>query len=387
MSINDTTRSHTTKIIFGNNKNPQGSFNYKDLSEEFPGYEYDFGKSTYKGEITGEGGYVYAEPGIYHNVIVLDIASMHPTTIEVLELFGPYTEKFSELKDARIAIKHRDYKKASEYLDGAFEPYLKDEADATALSEALKIVINSVYGFTSAKFPNPFRDIRNVDNIVAKRGALFMIDLKEAVQAQGYTVAHIKTDSIKIPDADPHIIEFVKDFGKKYGYIFEVEDSFSKMCLVNDAVYVAETLSGGPDIPAKWKAVGAQFREPYVFKTLFSREPISFEDMSLMKSVKTSIFLDMNEDLPEGEHDYKFVGRIGVFCPVVPGAGGGILLRKSDDTFHAVTGTKGYRWLEANTVRYLKKEDMIDKSYFQKLVDEAIETIGQFGNVDEFING
>ena len=387
LSINDTTRSHTTKIIFGNNKNPQGSFNYKDLSEEFPGYEYDFGKSTYKGEITGEGGYVYAEPGIYHNVIVLDIASMHPTTIEVLELFGPYTEKFSELKDARIAIKHRDYKKASEYLDGAFEPYLKDEADATALSEALKIVINSVYGFTSAKFPNPFRDIRNVDNIVAKRGALFMIDLKEAVQAQGYTVAHIKTDSIKIPDADPHIIEFVKDFGKKYGYIFEVEDSFSKMCLVNDAVYVAETLSGGPDIPAKWKAVGAQFREPYVFKTLFSREPISFEDMSLMKSVKTSIFLDMNEDLPEGEHDYKFVGRIGVFCPVVPGAGGGILLRKSDDAFHAVTGTKGYRWLEANTVRYLKKEDMIDKSYFQKLVDEAIETIGQFGNVDEFING
>ena len=44
-----------------------------------------------------------------------------------------------------------------------------------------------------------FRDNRNKDNIVAKRGALFMIDLKTCVQDRGFTVAHIKTDSIKDP--------------------------------------------------------------------------------------------------------------------------------------------------------------------------------------------
>ena len=47
----------------------------------FPGYKFEFGKSTYRGEEVGEGGYVYSEPGIYGNVAVLDVASMHPSSI------------------------------------------------------------------------------------------------------------------------------------------------------------------------------------------------------------------------------------------------------------------------------------------------------------------
>lgn len=79
----------------------------------------------------------------------------------------------------------------------------------------------------------------NKDNIVAKRGALFMVDLKHEVQKRGFTVAHIKTDSIKIPDATPEIIKFVMDFGKRYGYTFEHEATYDRMCLVNNAVYIA----------------------------------------------------------------------------------------------------------------------------------------------------
>ena len=60
-----------------------------------------------------------------------------------------------------------------------------------------KIVINSVYGLTAANFENPFRRPRNKDNIVAKRGALFMTLLKSEVEKRGFCVAHIKTDSIK----------------------------------------------------------------------------------------------------------------------------------------------------------------------------------------------
>ena len=45
-----------------------------------------------------------------------------------------------------------------------------------------------------------------------------MINLKHEVQERGFTVAHIKTDSIKIPDATPEIIQFVMDYGKRYGY-------------------------------------------------------------------------------------------------------------------------------------------------------------------------
>jgi hypothetical protein len=88
---------------------PRKSFVYTDLSKEFPGYKFELGKSSYRGEEPGEGGYVYAEPGIYSDVALLDIASMHPATIERLNLFGKYTERFSELKRARIHIKRRDF--------------------------------------------------------------------------------------------------------------------------------------------------------------------------------------------------------------------------------------------------------------------------------------
>ena len=81
LTVNDTTQRHAAKIIFDEDKNPQNLFVYTDLSEEFNGYKFDAGKSEYRGEDPGEGGYVYAEPGIYKKVALLDIASMHPTQL------------------------------------------------------------------------------------------------------------------------------------------------------------------------------------------------------------------------------------------------------------------------------------------------------------------
>lgn len=280
MTVNDTTNTLTAKIIFGGNKKPQDQFNYRDMGDAsqicsmddlpfkfgpeeydnytafdkkdrpiFPGYKFDKGKSTYRGEEVGEGGYVYAEPGMYGNIALLDIASMHPSSIIAEDLFGPvYTKRFREIRDARVAIKHKEFDKARKMLNGALAKYLTDESAADALAQALKIAINSVYGLTSASFENPFHDNRNKDNIVAKRGALFMINLKHEVQKRGFVVAHIKTDSIKIPDATPEIIQFVMDYGKMYGYIFEHEATYDRMCLVNNAVYIAKYKDGTGDV-------------------------------------------------------------------------------------------------------------------------------------------
>lgn len=381
LTPNDTTQTHTAKIIFGSDKNPQDSFVYTDLSKEFPGYTYDAGVSSYRGEDPGEGGYVYAEPGMYGNVTVLDVVSMHPTSLVMMNMFGPYTKNFKELLDARIAIKHKDFSTARSLLGGILSGYLSsDGQDSGALAYALKIIINIVYGLTSAKFDNKFRDPRNKDNIVAKRGSLFMIDLKHAVQEQGFRVIHIKTDSIKIVNATAEIIQFVVDFGKKFGYTFEVEDVYDALCLVNDAVYVARTADG------KWHATGAQFAQPYVFKTLFSHESIGFEDLFETKAVSTALYLDFNESLPDGVHDYHFVGKVGAFSPVYEGRGGGLLLREKDGKYYAATGTKGYRWLEADMVRTLGREDDIDRGYYNNLVDEAVATISKFGDLAWFLH-
>jgi hypothetical protein len=389
-TVNDTTNSLTTKIIFGNAKHPQKEFVYTDLSTIFPGYKYEFGKSSYRGEDPKEGGYVYSEPGMYTDVALLDIASMHPSSIEALNLFGPYTKNFSDIKQARIAIKHKDFEQLKTMLGGKLIKYVDeamkndDEMILKSLSNALKTAINSVYGLTSAKFDNKFRDPRNVDNIVAKRGALFMINLKHEVQQRGFTVAHIKTDSIKIPNATPEIIRFVYDYGKKYGYTFEHEATYDRMCLVNNAVYIARYKDGSH--AGEWTATGAQFQIPYVFKTLFSKEPIIFDDLCETKSVKSAIYLDMNEDLPDGEHDYHFVGKIGLFTPIKPECGGGLLLRQNGEKYDSVTGTKGYRWMESEDVVKLGKSDEVDMSYYTSLVDDAVNDISKYGDFEWFVS-
>lgn len=387
LTVNDTTQRHTAKIIFGNDRNPQSKFVYTDLSKDFPGYTFDAGKSYYRDELVGEGGYVYAEPGMYENVAVLDVASMHPTSIEQLNLFGEYTPNFSALKAARIAIKHGDYDSAKKMLNGKLSPHLENPADADALSYALKIVINIVYGLTSAKFDNPFRDIRNRDNIVAKRGALFMIDLKHFVQEKGFQVVHIKTDSIKIPNATHEIIDEVMQFGLKWGYDFEHEATYEKMCLVNDAVYIAKYgWAEKEKLIGTWYAVGAQFQHPYVFKSLFTHEPITFDDLCETKQVtQGAMYLDFEHDTPmaTAKEGMRFVGRTGRFVPVQEGQNGGMLYRVKDGKHWAVTGTKGYLWQEASMVDPATVK--IDMNYFEKLADDAADTIWKFGNYDQFV--
>lgn len=433
LPVNASTRQHAIRIMFGNEKNPQRDFVYTDLSEMFPGYEFDeyskTDKSTYEGETVGEGGYVYAEPGMYTNVALMDVASMHPTSIIQLNLFGPYTKNFERLVEARLAIKHGDFGKAQELIPGIEV----NETNAEALSNALKLVINSIYGYTAATFPNPFRDPRNKDNIVAKRGALFMVDLKNALQERGVKVVHIKTDSVKVPNATPEDIEFIKEFGAKYGYDFEHEATYDRMCLVNDAVYIAKVgwtaKKGDVDY---WSATGAEFKHPYVFKTLFSHEPITFSDLCETKQVKkgamylrypdgqVSIGDKEDETLTETPQDEltvndesTHIGRSGLFVPINPNQdyikGGDLVCYREDlGKDSAVPGTKGYKWAEAEMVKRLENgaiekmkfeplqeavegtgtiADVVDMAYFNQVAEDAYQSIARFGNPDAFIEG
>ena len=242
-----------------------------------------------------------------------------------------------------------------------------------------------------------------------------MVNLKKEVQKLGYTVAHIKTDSIKIPNANGHIIEFVQSYGKRYGYTFEHEATYDRMCLVNNAVYIAKYASpewctehygyspgDNKKKGGKWTATGKQFAVPYVYKTLFTGEEILFEDLCETFQVTGSLYLDFNESLPDVSetekalqkfmkdtgiswetymdilsgiedarnsvdvkierhlrqlhdeiqrgHNYRFVGRVGLFTPVKPGCGGGLLMRESGGKFSSATGAKDYRWCESESI-------------------------------------
>lgn len=444
MPVNSTTNQLTAKIIFGNDRHPDlvytdlatgkasnPMYQRTDIETAFPGYEYILGDDNkmhnmFRGVDLGKGGYVYAEPGMYRNVALLDISSLHPHSLIAMNYFGKYTKRFEEIVEGRVFIKHHEYDKVRHMFDGKIEKYLEHEEVADALAYALKIAINAVYGMTSASFENIFKDPRNVNNIVALRGALFMKTLQDEVAKRGFTVAHIKTDSIKIPDATPEIISFCLDFAKRYGYTFEHEATYDRMCLVNNAVYIAKY--SDEDVNGKhaneWTATGTQFQVPYVFKTLFSNEPLVFEDFCETKSVKDgAIYLDMNEGLEQDpqldkeyaklvkeikkegltddreerrkeledaiakEHNYIFVGRVGQFTPIQKGHGGGLLTRTlSNGKYSAVTGSTGYRWMESEMVKDLGLESYIDKQYYIDLADTAKDAVAEYGDFETFID-
>lgn len=425
-----------------------------DIINAFPGYEYVIsksvdkeghevisGKNMYRGEDVGKGGYVYAEPGVYGNVALLDVASLHPHSIIAMNCFGEYTKNFKDLLDARLYIKHRELDKARTMLNGKLAPFLSDdilskmsdderEKHFDSISKALKIAINSVYGLTAASFDNPFRDSRNVNNIVALRGALFMVNLKHEVQDRGFKVVHIKTDSIKIANATQDIIDFCMDYAKSYGYTFEHEATYDRICLVNNAVYIARYSSDraiNGKHAGQWTATGKQFQVPYVFKKLFSHEDIEFRDLCETREVQTGIYLDMNENLPDvsqaekrleklradiskkgstseeieneigslndvirAGHNLRYIGKVGLFTPVIDGAGGGLLVRLNDHgdiaKYDSVAGAKEYRWLESEIVQMMGYESKIDYRYFDKLVEDARAAINERDDFEWFVS-
>lgn len=454
----NTNRQHITKFIFKGNKKPNlvytdlatGEAKYmdgtvaeptNDFIQAFPGYEFNkFGfkkedykdgicttmKSRYMGEDPSEGGYVYSKPGIYYNVWCFDVSGMHPASLIALNKLGEYTQIYKEIRDARLYIKHKDYESAGKLLNGVLKPYLTDKKSAKSLSLALKLVLNSLYGWCAATFPCEFKDPRDLDNIVAKRGALFMITLKNEVIKQGFEVIHCKTDSIKVVNPTPELHQFINEFGEKYGYIFEVEEKFEKIALLNRAVYAAKEFEDSPAYldrkeknpnASRWTATGGTAKEqPYVFKKLFSGEPWDISDLAQKKkAAKGALYLDFNEDFPDitaelkelkkltkngignwsGEydkapeeikpnldrikaletyiseqHNYKFIGRVGQFVPIKPGCGGAELLCNRDGKYVAVAGTTGYRFKEYAYVVANHLEDEIDMSYYDNMCDE-----------------
>lgn len=431
---NDTTNSLTIKLLTHGIDNPQSEYIYTDLSTIFPGYEFNpegidkerystepgakvptknrKGKSIYMGEDPSEGGFANCtKPGVYFNVGLFDVASMHPHSAIKLKIFGKtITKRYENLVEARVAIKHikeigdEAYNEALRRMDAIKEgssEVIKDILDGhsgddlkhkcKAIAGALKTAINSVYGLTSAKFDNKLRDPRNVDNIVAKYGALFMITLKHKLQDMGYTVVHIKTDSIKVADYDEKVKKFIMDFGKKYGFTFEHEATYSKMCIVDDAQYIAYEVEADGEKLEKpfWTATGAKFGgpmdkdgnalgAPYLFKTLFSHEPITFNDFPETKSVDDAAIYLVNDNGTD-----TFVGRVGSFVCVKPEYGSS-LMRVKGDKRSAVTGTKDYYWAEAVSVR--DYPERINLDYYRAQCDDAIDTINQFYPFDEFVD-
>ena len=90
--------------------------------------------------------------------------------------------------------------------------------------------------------------------------------------------------------------------------------------------------------------------------------------------------------MPMGKTISFVKGKVGRFCPIKPGCGGGLLMREKDGKYYSATGAKGYRWLESEVVKQLGKIDDIDEKHFIEMADAAIETIKKYGDYEWFVS-
>ena len=61
-------------------------------------------------------------------------------------------------------------------------------------------------------------------------------------------------------------------------------------------------------------------------------------------------------------------------------------MREKDGKYYAATGSKGFRWLESEMVKQLEKEADIERAYYDNLVNEAVDTISQYGDFEWFVS-
>jgi hypothetical protein len=125
------------------------------------------------------------------NVKLLDVASMYPNIILILNVLGEASEKYKSILDRRLAIKHID----------------------KILSEALKLILNSVYG----NLNNEYSLLYNPNGAlsVCVYGQIALHELCKRI-APYSTILNINTDGVAFIPHDDAYIEVYKQWEKDF---------------------------------------------------------------------------------------------------------------------------------------------------------------------------
>jgi hypothetical protein len=133
------------------------------------------------------------------NVKLLDVESMYPNIILILNVLGKATQKYKSILDRRIAIKHID----------------------KILSDALKLILNSVYG----NLNNEYSMLYNPNGAlsVCVYGQIALYELCKRI-APYSTILNINTDGVAFIPHDDAYIPIYKQWEKDFKLKLEEKD-------------------------------------------------------------------------------------------------------------------------------------------------------------------
>lgn len=146
------------------------------------------------------GGYVLSsQPGIHHQVVLLDFKSLYPSIIRsfhidplALHLGQDDPDAIEGFLGARFARQHSILPRLLESLWSAREE--AKNAGRSAMSQAIKILMNSFYGVMGA-FGCRFFDPRLASSITL-RGHEIIKDTRNLLETEGWQVVYGDTDSV-----------------------------------------------------------------------------------------------------------------------------------------------------------------------------------------------
>lgn len=140
---------------------------------------------------TGGATVLYAA-GLARRVVKVDIASMYPSIMRQYRI-GPATDPLGALlhvvgRMTELRLRHKDALRSA--AAGSLERGYHD-----AMQAAMKLLINSAYGYMAAGSLALFADRRAADAVTA-RGRALLIDLAETLRRRGMLLLEADTDGI-----------------------------------------------------------------------------------------------------------------------------------------------------------------------------------------------
>lgn len=173
-----------------------------------------------RSDLVSPGGYVMDSiPGLYRNVLVLDFKSLYPSIIRTF--FIDPMGMVEGLKESEGAVEGFDgayFSRTAHFLPAIIDELWAERDKAKkegngALSQAIKIIMNSFYGVlgsTGCRFFDP-----RLSGSITKRGHEILKTTKHWIEDIGYKVIYGDTDSIFVHIGEEHELDTARTLGKE----------------------------------------------------------------------------------------------------------------------------------------------------------------------------
>jgi DNA polymerase-2 len=269
------------------------------------------------------GGFVMdSTPGLYQNVLVLDFKSLYPSIIRSFNI-DPMG-LIEGLRSPETAIEGFDgayFSREQHFLPDIITELWKERDIAkrdnnAALSQAIKIIMNSFYGVlgsTGCRFFDP-----RLSGSITKRSHSILKTTKSWIEAKGYQVIYGDTDSIFVHVGDHQSAEHSRALGKilqdyinqkwqkllkeKFNIVSELDIEFE----THFSQFLMPTIRG-QDIGTKKRYAGLVQRgeqQQLVFKGL---ESVRTDWTELAKQFQRTLYLKIFNDEPVADYIKQMV--------------------------------------------------------------------------------